>query len=48
VGQARCADPRSPPRILSNVLSTENDRAFFRRVIPQMREILATARSPTS
>ena len=37
------ADPAQPPRILSNVLSTENDRAFFRRVIPQMREILATA-----
>ena len=37
------ADPAQPPRILTNVLSTENDRAFFRRVIPQMREILATA-----
>ena len=37
------ADPSQPPRILTNVLSTENDRAFFRRVIPQMREILATA-----
>jgi len=37
------ADPAAKPRILSNVLSTENDRAFFRRVIPQMREILATA-----
>lgn len=37
------ADPSAKPRILSNVLSTENDRAFFRRVIPQMREILATA-----
>ncbi|MET0374791.1 MAG: GMC family oxidoreductase N-terminal domain-containing protein [Rhizorhabdus sp.] len=37
------ADPTRPPRILSNVLSTENDRAFFRRVIPQMRELLATA-----
>ena len=36
------ADPAAKPRILSNVLSTENDRAFFRRVIPQMREILAT------
>jgi len=36
------ADPTAKPRILSNVLSTENDRAFFRRVIPQMREILAT------
>ena len=37
------ADPGVKPRILSNVLSTENDRAFFRRIIPQMREILATA-----
>jgi len=37
------ADPAQSPRILSNVLSTENDRAFFRRAIPQMREILATA-----
>jgi choline dehydrogenase len=37
------ADPTQPPRILTNVLSTENDRAFFRRVIPQMREVLATA-----
>jgi len=37
------ADPARPPRILTNVLSTENDRAFFRRVVPQMREILATA-----
>ena len=37
------ADPTAKPRILSNVLSTENDRAFFRRVIPQIREILATA-----
>ena len=36
------ADPTAKPRILSNVLSAENDRAFFRRVIPQMREILAT------
>lgn len=37
------ADPTAKPRILSNVLSTENDRAFFRRAIPQMRELLATA-----
>jgi choline dehydrogenase len=37
------ADPAAKPRILSNVLSTENDRAFFRRIIPQIREILATA-----
>ena len=37
------ADPAARPRILSNVLSTENDRAFFRRIIPQIREILATA-----
>lgn len=36
-------DPAQPPRILTNVLSTENDRAFFRRIVPQMREILATA-----
>jgi choline dehydrogenase len=39
----RSADPTDKPRILSNVLSTENDRAFFRRLIPQMREIFATA-----
>jgi len=37
------ADPATPPRILSNVLSTENDRAFFRRLVPQIREIFATA-----
>ena len=37
------ADPAQAPRILTNVLATENDRAFFRRVIPQMREILATS-----
>jgi choline dehydrogenase len=37
------AEPAQPPRILTNVLSTENDRAFFRRIMPQMREILATA-----
>ena len=35
-------DPARPPRILSNVLATENDRAFFRRIIPQIREIFAT------
>jgi choline dehydrogenase len=38
----RSADPMDKPRILSNVLSTENDRAFFRRLIPQLREIFAT------
>jgi choline dehydrogenase len=37
------ADPRQPPRILTNVLSTENDRAFFRRIIPQIREVYATS-----
>jgi len=37
------ADPTRPPRILTNVLATENDRAFFRRIIPQMREILETS-----
>lgn len=37
------ADPAQPPRILTNVLSTENDRAFFRRIVPQIREILGTA-----
>ncbi|MEO6041690.1 MAG: GMC family oxidoreductase N-terminal domain-containing protein, partial [Croceibacterium sp.] len=37
------ADPAQPPRILTNVLATDNDRAFFRRVVPQMREILETA-----
>jgi choline dehydrogenase len=36
------ADPAKSPRILSNVLATENDRAFFRRIIPQIREIFAT------
>jgi choline dehydrogenase len=36
------ADPAAKPRILTNVLSTEADRAFFRRVIPQMRELLGT------
>ncbi|BAK65623.1 choline dehydrogenase [Sphingobium sp. SYK-6] len=39
----RSADPTDKPRILSNVLSTENDRAFFRRLIPQLRELFATA-----
>ena len=37
------ADPTDKPRILANVLSTENDRAFFRRIIPQIRQILATS-----
>ncbi|MXP25824.1 glucose-methanol-choline oxidoreductase [Altererythrobacter indicus] len=37
------ADPKQPPRILTNVLSTEGDRAFFRRLIPQMRALMATA-----
>jgi choline dehydrogenase len=37
----RSADPADKPRILSNILSTENDRAFFRRLIPQLREIFA-------
>ena len=37
----RSADPADKPRILSNVLSTENDRVFFRRLIPQLREIFA-------
>jgi choline dehydrogenase len=36
------ADPAAPPRILSNVLAAENDRAFFRRIVPQIREIWAT------
>ena len=39
----RSASPVDKPRILSNVLSTENDRAFFRRLIPQLREIFATS-----
>jgi choline dehydrogenase len=39
----RSADPADKPRLLSNVLSTENDRAFFRRLIPQLREIFATS-----
>ncbi len=37
------SDPAKPPRILSNVLATENDRAFFRRIVPQIREIFATS-----
>ncbi|BBC71796.1 conserved hypothetical protein [Altererythrobacter sp. B11] len=37
------ADPRAKPRILSNVLATENDRAFFRRIVPMIREIFATS-----
>ncbi len=36
------ADPFAKPRILTNVLSAEADREFFRRVIPQMRELLGT------
>jgi len=36
------ADPSAPPRILTNVLAAEADRAFFRRVIPQIREIWST------
>lgn len=36
------ADPAAPPRILSNVLATENDRRFFRRIIAQIRELFAT------
>lgn len=36
------ADPAQPPRILSNVLASENDRAFFRRIIRQVRELFAT------
>jgi len=35
-------DPFAPPRILNNVLGTENDRAFFRRVVRQIREIWVT------
>ena len=37
------ADPFAAPRILNNVLGTENDRAFFRRVVRQVREVWATA-----
>jgi len=37
------ADAAQAPRILSNVLATEADRAFFRRIIPQIREIFATS-----
>ncbi len=37
------ADPFAPPRILNNVLGTENDRAFFRRIVRQIREIWATS-----
>jgi len=39
----RSADPTDKPRIFSNILSTENDRAFFRRLVPKMREIFSTA-----
>jgi choline dehydrogenase len=37
------ADPFAAPRILNNVLGSENDRAFFRRVVRQIREIWSTA-----
>lgn len=37
------SDPMAPPRILNNVLGTENDRAFFRRIVRQIREIWATS-----
>lgn len=36
-------DPFAAPRILNNVLGTENDRAFFRRIVRQIREIWATS-----
>ena len=36
----RSADPFEAPRILSNVLKEEADRAFFRRLIPQIRELM--------
>lgn len=39
----KSANPADAPRILSNVLATENDRAFFRRIIPQIRELWATS-----
>ncbi|MGB3797117.1 MAG: GMC family oxidoreductase N-terminal domain-containing protein, partial [Alteraurantiacibacter sp.] len=38
----RSADPFDAPRILNNVLKEEADKAFFRRLIPQIREIMAT------
>ncbi len=39
----RSADPFDAPRILNNVLKEEADKAFFRRLIPQIREIMATS-----
>ncbi len=39
----RSADPFDRPRICSNVLKEEADRAFFRRLIPQIREIMETS-----
>jgi len=36
-------DPAAKPRIFSNILGSENDRAFFRRIVPQIREIFATS-----
>ncbi|AKH43681.1 choline dehydrogenase [Altererythrobacter atlanticus] len=36
-------DPAARPRIFSNILGSENDRAFFRRIVPQIREIFATS-----
>ena len=43
-GWVKLADrnPASKPRMLNNVLQTENDRAFFRRAVRQIREIWAT------
>ena len=42
----RSADPFDAPRILNNVLKEEADRAFFHRLIPQIREIMATSPMP--
>ncbi|MWV26838.1 GMC family oxidoreductase [Aurantiacibacter rhizosphaerae] len=39
----RSADPFDAPRILNNVLKEEADKAFFRRLIPQIRQIMATS-----
>lgn len=39
----RSADPTDKPRLYSDILATENDRSFFRRLIPKMREIFAAA-----
>ena len=39
----RSNDPFDKPRILNNVLKEDNDRAFFHRLIPQMRELLQTS-----